>query len=270
METELINKNRQKNFPEVFTPHQIKTLESSFRNCNFYDYWHVKRNLILFLINYHLALRPKEAVCIKISEVDIRNKTITIAPTSNKLRRGRKMPLPELVLKDLIEFMGMKRPIYLSHSDYLFPCRQGEHVSRDQWTDLFKLKLRQTGIWKNPKRRSHGHYSLYTLRHTKATEVYIRTGDLMMVANLLGHTTLECTHVYIHLAMVQKGYFDKMREAMSLREEDNKFLELEDEPEEKKEDILNMIKSQSEQIKQLQEAMFEFMGIGKSKYKKRS
>jgi site-specific recombinase XerD len=47
-------------------------------------------------------------------------------------------------------------------------------------------------------------YTLHSVRHGFALEIYRNTKDLMLVATLLGHKHLDATAVYVRLASVYR------------------------------------------------------------------
>jgi hypothetical protein len=73
-------------------------------------------------------------------------------------------------------------------SGYLFPGRGGAepHMSTRQYARLLDRWLQQIGL--DPSL-----YGTHSLRRTKATLIYKRTGNLRAVQLLLGHTKIEST-----------------------------------------------------------------------------
>ena len=76
----------------------------------------------------------------------------------------------------------------LSPEDPLFPSRNGGHLSRRQVQLRFKHWLRVAGI--------DGKYSVHSLRHTFAMNLYRKTGDLRLVQTTLGHKRITTTEIY--------------------------------------------------------------------------
>ena len=70
----------------------------------------------------------------------------------------------------------------------LFPSRQGGAVTRRVVALRFAGWLRRAGITRAA--------SLHSLRHTRATRVYERTGDILAVARALGHRSVASAAVY--------------------------------------------------------------------------
>jgi len=206
--------------PEIFSEDEIKKIMETINNDWNYrkdivGEWLKYRNKTLIMTCYELALRPKEVCMIKLGDLDMKNWTITISPSSNKVKQGRKVAVPERLKSYLIEYLSFPKSQFWRFSDYLFPSLSNPYLSRCRFTEIFRKVLKKSGIYKYPTRGKHGNYSVYTLRHTKATEVYSKTKDAMVVSNILGHKTLESTKVYIHLSSMKKGYMEYMRQALS-------------------------------------------------------
>ena len=77
-------------------------------------------------------------------------------------------------------------------SGYLFPGRGGAepHMSTRQYARLLDSWLQQIGL-------DPALYGTHSLRRTKATLIYKRTGNLRAVQILLGHTKIETTVRYL-------------------------------------------------------------------------
>jgi len=210
----------QKEFPQIFSHTEFDKILKSILNSSKYrkdtvGEWIRIRNYTMIRLCYELMLRPKEACMIKLTDIDFQNGTIKISSKSNKVRQGRILPIPTALNEALSKYLAFPRVQFWKFSDYLFPSLKNDHISRDRFTEIFRGILKEAGMYREPTRGTHGGYSLYSLRHSKATETYLKTKDPFIVANLLGHKSLESTKVYIHLAQLNKGYLELMRNALS-------------------------------------------------------
>ena len=77
-------------------------------------------------------------------------------------------------------------------SDWLFPSRQwpGEHLSTRQYSRLVKWWVDLIGL-------EPSSYGTHSLRRTKVSLLYKKTGNLRACQLLLGHTKLESTVRYL-------------------------------------------------------------------------
>jgi len=85
-----------------------------------------------------------------------------------------------------IEYAG------LNNDDYLFKSRltNSQHLSTRQYARIVESWVSEIGL--NPS-----DYGTHSLRRTKPTLIYRRTGNLRAVQLLLGHTKLESTVRYL-------------------------------------------------------------------------
>jgi len=81
-------------------------------------------------------------------------------------------------------------------SNYVFPSKyKNSEVSGEQWSDIkntFNKSLREAGITR--KIRFHD------LRHTFASNFIMSGGNILTLQKLLGHSTMNLTMRYAHLA----------------------------------------------------------------------
>ena len=79
-----------------------------------------------------------------------------------------------------------------SHEGYLFPSRLKvqSHLSIRQYSRLVHK-------WVNAAGMDSSVYGTHSMRRTKATQIYRKTGNLRAVQLLLGHTKLESTVRYL-------------------------------------------------------------------------
>jgi integrase/recombinase XerD len=108
--------------------------------------------------------------------------------------RERLIPLGEEAMRALKEFArGARGEILLERqTDYLFPTRRGDRMTRQAFWHIIKRYARKAGISKD--------LSPHTLRHAFATHLLNHGADLRVVQLLLGHSDLSTTQIYTHVA----------------------------------------------------------------------
>jgi integrase len=148
------------------------------------------RDLALFNLGIDSKLRGCDLVSLRVADVAPQGHSVTRATV-----RQRKTGRP--VMFEMTEHTREALDTYLRAkgrhaSGYLFPGRGGTepHMSTRQYARLLDGWLEQIGL-------DPALYGTHSLRRTKATLIYKRTGNLRAVQLLLGHTKIESTVRYL-------------------------------------------------------------------------
>ncbi len=149
------------------------------------------RDRTMLEVLYATGLRVSELVNLKINQVNLNQGVLRIV---GKGDRERLIPLGEESVKWLAQFaQGSRMEILLERqSDYLFPTRRGDHMTRQAFWHIIKRYALKGGINKD--------LSPHTLRHAFATHLLNHGADLRVVQMLLGHSDLSTTQIYTHVA----------------------------------------------------------------------
>jgi len=150
------------------------------------------KNRIILSFIYSAGLRASEACNLKISDIDSDRMTIFIR--QGKGRKDRFVVLSPLILEGLRKYFKIYRPV-----DWLFYGKKnGERISVRALEYMFREAMEKTSIRKA--------VSLHSLRHSFATHLLEEGLDLVSIKELLGHSNVETTMVYLHVAQ-----FDQKR-----------------------------------------------------------
>lgn len=174
---------RQKNhktLPEVLTREEVATIIEGCKT--------LKHKAMLALI-YGSGLRVSEAAALKIQHIDSKNMRLFVA--SGKGRKDRYTLLSDTCLNVLREYFRMHRP---KHPEgWLFPgAFNASHITYRSIELAFDDAVKRTTITKN--------ISVHTLRHAFATHLLEDGATLLQIKELLGHSCIQSTTVYLHLA----------------------------------------------------------------------
>ena len=155
-----------------------------------------QRNALIIRMLYATGVRVSELVNIKISDIDINERTIKILGKGSKER----IVVFGNHTKESLELYLNNGRYKLSkrNNDYLFLNKDGEQIS-----DRYIRKLLDDIII---KASISMHVSPHMLRHTFATDMLNNGADLVSVKDLLGHESLNTTSIYTHVSD------DKIRE----------------------------------------------------------
>ena len=152
--------------------------------------WIGKRNILILRMLYSTGIRVSELVNIKVSDINISDRTIRILGKGSK---ERIVVFGNNTQESLQEYLNNGRYIVDIHnSEYLFLNKDGNKLS-----DRYIRKIIDDVIF---KASINMHVSPHMLRHTFATGMLNNGADLVSVKDLLGHESLNTTSIYTHVS----------------------------------------------------------------------
>ena len=163
-----------------------------------------------YLLILNTGLRMGEALSLRWDDIDLENKTITVAKnnilTKKRDTDGNKIGGYELQTQDSTKTSSGNRviPINRSAEDALLALKNGNttpyviinskhhQVLPSNFERSFHAVLRNAEI--------DGDYGIHALRHTFASMLFAKGIDVKIVSKLLGHSTVKITYdIYVHL-----------------------------------------------------------------------
>ncbi len=148
------------------------------------------RSKALFAVLATYGPRISEALLLRWQDVDFEKKTITLATLKqskkdratgirHRVNASRTLPLFDEVAAWLLAYRKMAGP-----GDVLFP-----RTRRSAWR-AFKTILGRAGI--------DARFRVHDIRHSVASRVASATRDPVIVRDLLGHSSIQISDVYLH------------------------------------------------------------------------
>jgi integrase/recombinase XerD len=149
------------------------------------------RDRAMLELLYATGLRVSELINLKQSQINFNQGVLR---NIGKGDRERLLPLGDESQRWLLDFIdGPRMEILLERqTDYLFPTRRGNRMTRQAFWHIIKRYADKAGI----RRKMSPH----SLRHAFATHLLNRGADLRVVQLLLGHSDLSTTQIYTHVA----------------------------------------------------------------------
>lgn len=156
------------------------------------------RDRCIMKILLYCGLRVSELTNLNVENIDLKDQTLSFIGKGN---RERYLPLhPELepvVTAWLRNRMSFKKESPDAREAF-FLSNRGQRMTPRNIQYMIKKFARQAGI-KNASR-----ITPHKLRHTFATIIYQKTGDIRIVQELLGHSSIATTQIYSHTDLRQK------------------------------------------------------------------
>jgi site-specific recombinase XerD len=145
-----------------------------------------RRDRALLMTTYAAGLRVSEVVALKVTDLD--SERMLIRVEQGKGRKDRYTLLTERLLAELRAYWRVFRP-----DPWLFPGKDGH-------TAMAKRTAQH--IYAVAKQRAHitKPGGIHALRHGFATHLLERGADLHTIQCLLGHSAIQTTTRYLHLA----------------------------------------------------------------------
>lgn len=165
------------------------------------------RDQVLLLLGGVLGLRAAELIGLNLSDIDLAELTLTVRGKGSKTRQ---IPLTSgivgalsqwLVFRNVVGKVGPAEPLLVS----LSRASAGQRLSTDGARYIAEQYYKILGL-------SPELWGLHTLRRTAGTQLYRATRDLHVVADLLGHASINTSAIYARMDM------DVRREALEALE----------------------------------------------------
>jgi integrase/recombinase XerC len=158
------------------------------------------RDKLIIELFYSTGIRRIELIELKLSDVDIANKTLKVLGKRNKERIA---PLLDTVIRTLNVYLKSRQHLdQISDKEYLFLTKKGVKVYESLVYRIINdyFSLASTKVKRSP----------HILRHSFATHLLNQGADLNAVKELLGHSSLAATQVYTHnsIAELKKVYLN--------------------------------------------------------------
>ena len=179
---------------DKYLPKFLKDGEANkiFEVCK-YDTPINQRNSVIIELLYATGIRVSELVNIKISDIDINERTIKVLGKGSKERmvifNNHTKKAIEIYLND-----GYHEFNKLSNG-YLILNKDGNKLSERYIRNIINKLVIKAGL--------DIKISPHTFRHTFATDMLEDGSDLMTVKELLGHESLNTTSIYTHVTNEQ-------------------------------------------------------------------
>ena len=140
---------------------------------------------------YSCGLRISEGAHVQVGDIDSERQVLRVA---GKGCKERQVPLAQPTLEALRAFWKLHRS-----RPWLFPARLQPHslsedgpVSLESLRHAFHAALQQSGVSKAAR--------VHTLRHSYATHLMEAGVSLLLIQEILGHSSLRTTSIYTHLS----------------------------------------------------------------------
>ncbi len=167
---------RIKRLPRVLSRSEVNAILEAKDN--------IKHRVILKLL-YSTGMRVSELSNLKIGDID--SKRMLIRINQGKGNKDRQTILSKFILEELREYYLIYKP-----KSWLFEGNLWSKYSIKSIQNVFNQAKKKAGITSK--------CSCHTLRHSFATHLLEQGVDIFKIKELLGHSSLQSTMVYLHVS----------------------------------------------------------------------
>ncbi len=139
---------------------------------------------LMISLGYACGLRVSEVVNLKVADLDIDELVVHIKGAKGK--KDRISVLPEKLQNDLRNIIAGK-----NNNDFVFVSNRGSKLTTTSLQKMFRKSLTKTEISKPA--------TFHSLRHSFATHLLENGTDVRYVQELLGHSNIRTTQIYIQV-----------------------------------------------------------------------
>lgn len=186
---EIIAPKRQRSLPKSLNEGEVRDLINSVKwdeNDSPRNIHTKMRDKLILTVLYSTGIRVSELVQLKTTDIDFSERTMLIKGKGSKDR----LVLFDLETKNEILRYLKERPL---KSEYLITNRQGNAISTRYIQMMIKDYAKKAGIEKN--------VTPHVLRHSYATHLLKHGVDIRVIQQLLGHSSLITTQIYVNISM---------------------------------------------------------------------
>lgn len=153
-----------------------------------------QRDKVMLQILYATGIRVTELISLRIDDVNLNAGYIKV----KKKNSERHIPLGNLALKELKEYLNKVRPLLIKTEDEktLFINTNGNKMTRQGYWKILKQYKEQANIDKD--------ITPHTIRHSFAVHMLKSGAEIKTVQELLGHTDVASTLLYTQMANIDE------------------------------------------------------------------
>lgn len=152
------------------------------------------RNRLMFALAYYGALRREELIGLRVTDLDVARRLLTIRAETSKGSRSRVVCYAAALTPTLAVYLNSRRaldrqpgPLFLSESDR----NARQPLTKWSWSKTVERLARQAGV---------AGFSTHTLRHLRLTHLARAGWRLHDIATYAGHRSVHTTVLYVHLS----------------------------------------------------------------------
>jgi integrase/recombinase XerD len=146
-----------------------------------------KRNLAILTVGFHCGLRRGELLGLRLMDVDLGRKQLTVKAETSKSRANRVVPFSKKVTQCLQDYISERRKRGYRNQVLFVSGNADQAFTRHGLKHLIKKINRESGV----------KFHIHQLRHSFAVNLIANGCDLSRLQQLMGHTDIRMTVLYL-------------------------------------------------------------------------
>lgn len=156
------------------------------------------RDLVLLCVMYSSGARAQEICDLTVKDVTHDERGNAILTLVGKGEKARRVKITSSATQLLDKYIA-SRKISIELNRHVFPSQRNDHLSVAAVEEIYE-KYTKRAKAEHPELFCHGPYTPHVMRHTTATHLIESGVPLAIVKNILGHTSIQTTQIYLDIS----------------------------------------------------------------------
>lgn len=151
------------------------------------------RDLLIIELLFSLGLRIDELTHLNLDDINLSDSSVVV---HGKGRKDRLLYLSSPEVRSLVQrYVTLRSEVAVDSQSFLLN-RLGTRLGNSSVSRIFDALLKRAGISR--------HFTPHCLRHTMATMLIENGADVRSVQEILGHSSISTTEIYLHVSQRRK------------------------------------------------------------------
>lgn len=156
------------------------------------------RDLVILCVMYSSGARAQELCDLTVKNVSYDEKGNAILTLTGKGQKTRRVKITAESTALLDKYINTRK-IRADPDSYIFPSQRNSHLSVAAIEEIYEKYVRKAKQL-HPELFCNGPYTPHVMRHTTATHLIEAGVPLPIVKNILGHSSIQTTQIYLDLS----------------------------------------------------------------------
>lgn len=146
-----------------------------------------RRDTLIISIPLYCGLRKGEILGLRVMDIDMEKRQLTVNPDTSKSKRKRVLPIPAMLYMHLQDYLLERKARNLKTSYLIVSNRGDRKLSHDGMKHWIESMEEKSGV----------NFHLHMLRHNFATKLDENNVSGFKIQKLMGHESITTTQKYI-------------------------------------------------------------------------